>query len=148
MVQQYFQYTLLLCIGCKNLNIRMLSPETKLQTISCTFGLEEATLVACDCVHFSFADFVCPFLVLPLSFNLSKLIKWHSFFQIDQSVFTVCPSKPDMRPGMILMFELFILSGPFTATDKVVAWGCFPICDGVFNVVEGKCVFLGYVTLR
>jgi len=63
---------------------------------------------------------------------------YNTELKIDQSVFTVCPSKPDMRPGMVLMFELFILSGPFTAIDKVVAWGCFPICDGVFNVVEGK----------
>ena len=59
-------------------------------------------------------------------------------FQIDQSVFTVCPSRPDMRPGMILVFELFILRGAVTPTDKVVGWACFPICDGNFNVIEGK----------
>ena len=60
------------------------------------------------------------------------------FFQLDQSVFTVCPSKPDMLPGMVLVFELFILRGPVTPTDKVVGWGCFPICDSEFNVIEGK----------
>ena len=59
-------------------------------------------------------------------------------FQIDQSVFTVCPSRPDMRPGMVLVFELFILRGPVTPTDKVVGWGCFPVCDAEFNVIEGK----------
>ena len=59
-------------------------------------------------------------------------------FQIDQSVFTVCPSRPDMRPGMLLVFELFILRGPVTPTDKVVGWGCFPVCDAEFNVIEGK----------
>lgn len=59
-------------------------------------------------------------------------------FQIDQSVFTVCPSRPDVRPGMILVFELFILRGSVTATDRVVGWGCFPICDGEFNIVDGK----------
>lgn len=61
-------------------------------------------------------------------------------FQIDQSVFTVCPSRPDIRPGMILVFELFILRGSVTATDRVVGWGCFPICDGEFNIVDGKWV--------
>ncbi|CAH3160843.1 unnamed protein product [Porites lobata] len=58
--------------------------------------------------------------------------------KIDQSVFTVCPSKPDVRPGMILVFELFILRGSVTPTDRVVGWGCFPICDGEFNIVDGK----------
>ena len=59
-------------------------------------------------------------------------------FQIDQSVFTVCPARPDIRPGMVLVFELFLLRGAVTPTDRVVAWGCFPICDSNFRVVEGK----------
>ncbi|KAK3743337.1 hypothetical protein QZH41_013912, partial [Actinostola sp. cb2023] len=58
--------------------------------------------------------------------------------KIDQSVFTVCPARPDVRPGMALVFELFILRGSVTATDRVVGWGCFPICDGEFNIVEGR----------
>ncbi|CAB3994118.1 partial [Paramuricea clavata] len=58
--------------------------------------------------------------------------------KIDQSVFTVCPARPDIRPGMILVFELFLLRGAVTPTDRVVAWGCFPICDSNFRVVEGK----------
>lgn len=58
--------------------------------------------------------------------------------KLDQSVFTVCPSKPDMRPGMLLLFELFILRGPVTPTDKVVGWACFPVCDSEFNVIDGK----------
>ena len=66
------------------------------------------------------------------------------FLQIDQSVFTVCPAKPDVRPGMILAFELFILRGAVTPTDRVVGWGCFPISNGQFDIVEGKyrCPFL------
>ncbi|XP_047145718.1 uncharacterized protein LOC100210827 isoform X1 [Hydra vulgaris] len=58
--------------------------------------------------------------------------------KVDQSVFTVCPSRPDIRPGMVLVFELFILRGPVTPIDKVVGWGCFPVCDAEFNVIEGK----------
>nr|XP_002734565.1 PREDICTED: uncharacterized protein LOC100373469 [Saccoglossus kowalevskii] len=58
--------------------------------------------------------------------------------KLDQSVFTVCPSKPDVRPGMILMFELFLLRGSLLPVDKVVGWGVFPICDAQFNIIDGK----------
>lgn len=57
---------------------------------------------------------------------------------MDQSVFTVLPAKASLRPGMILMFELFLLRGAVVATDRVVGWGCFPICDGQFDIIEGK----------
>ena len=58
--------------------------------------------------------------------------------QIDQSLFAVCPSRPDMRPGMVLVFEMLMLRGPVTPIDKVVGWGCFPICDGNFNIADGR----------
>ena len=48
------------------------------------------------------------------------------------------PSKTDVRPGMVLVFELFILRGKVSPTDKVVGWGVFPICDDKFNIIEGK----------
>ena len=60
--------------------------------------------------------------------------------QLDQSVFTVLPSKPNVRPGMVLTFELFLLRGAVVPTDRVVAWGAFPIADGSFDVIEGKYV--------
>ena len=49
--------------------------------------------------------------------------------QVDQSVFTVCPSVPDIRPSMVFVFEVFLLRGPMVPTDRVVAWGAFPLCD-------------------
>ena len=58
--------------------------------------------------------------------------------QMDQSVFTVLPAKASLRPGMVLAFELFLLRGSVLNTDHVVAWGVFPICDGQFDVIEGK----------
>ena len=57
---------------------------------------------------------------------------------MDQNVYTVLPSKPGIRPGMVLVFELFLLRGEIVATDRVVGWGCFPIADDKFDVVEGK----------
>lgn len=59
-------------------------------------------------------------------------------FQFDQSVFTVVPAKPDVRPGMILTFELFLLRGGVVPTDRVVGWGAFPISDSEFDIIEGK----------
>jgi len=62
------------------------------------------------------------------------------YFQIGSSLYTVLPSKPSMRPGMIITFELFLLKGHILKSDRVVAWGCFPVCDGSFEVIviEGK----------
>ncbi|CAD5113719.1 DgyrCDS2883 [Dimorphilus gyrociliatus] len=64
--------------------------------------------------------------------------------KLDQSVFTTLPSRPDIRPGMVLVFEIFLLRGAVVSTDRVVGWGVFPIADGKFEVVEGKykCPFL------
>ncbi|XP_019628555.1 PREDICTED: uncharacterized protein LOC109473086 [Branchiostoma belcheri] len=76
---------------------------------------------------------------------------WNAELKFDQSVFTVLPPKPDVRPGMILTFELFLLRGAVVPTDRVVCWGSFPICDGQFDVIEGKykCPFLrGDMDLR
>jgi hypothetical protein len=65
--------------------------------------------------------------------------QYHSIeLKIDQSVFTVCPAKPDVRPGMVLTFELFLLRGAISPTDRVVGWGTFPISDAEFNIIEGK----------
>ncbi|KAK7091940.1 uncharacterized protein [Littorina saxatilis] len=58
--------------------------------------------------------------------------------KMDQSVFTVLPAQASLRPGMVLAFELFLLRGSVVSTDRVVAWGVFPICDGQFDIVEGK----------
>ncbi|KAK7489378.1 hypothetical protein BaRGS_00019322 [Batillaria attramentaria] len=58
--------------------------------------------------------------------------------KVDQSVFTVLPAKASLRPGMVLTFELFLLRGSVLNTDHVVGWGVFPICDGQFDIVEGK----------
>ena len=52
------------------------------------------------------------------------------------------PSKPAIRPGMVLVFELFLLRGEVVPTDRVVAWGCFPISNAQFDVIEGKLVIV------
>ncbi|KAK2169280.1 hypothetical protein NP493_1197g00020 [Ridgeia piscesae] len=63
---------------------------------------------------------------------------YNTEIKLDQSVFTVLPPKVGIRPGMVLIFELFLLRGAVVPSDRVVAWGAFPIADGKFDVVEGK----------
>ncbi|XP_045180354.2 uncharacterized protein LOC123539694 isoform X3 [Mercenaria mercenaria] len=58
--------------------------------------------------------------------------------KFDQCMFTVLPSKASLKPGMVVVFELYLLRGSVVSTDKVVAWGCAPICDAQFEVIEGK----------
>lgn len=57
--------------------------------------------------------------------------------KIDQSVFTACPARPDIRPSMTLIFEVYALLGEHSPLDRVLAWGAFPISDPTFNVVSG-----------
>ncbi|XP_013405388.1 uncharacterized protein LOC106170172 [Lingula anatina] len=63
---------------------------------------------------------------------------YNAELKLEQSVFTVLPAKPSVRPGMVLVFELFLLRGAVVPTDRVVGWGAFPICDGNFDIIEGK----------
>ncbi|WAR17496.1 hypothetical protein MAR_032090 [Mya arenaria] len=58
--------------------------------------------------------------------------------KLDQSMFTVLPPRQSLKPGMVVVFELFLLRGSIVSTDRVVGWGCFPICDAQFDVIEGK----------
>ncbi|XP_068041997.1 uncharacterized protein [Anomalospiza imberbis] len=61
-----------------------------------------------------------------------------------QSIQTVLPHRKAMKPGMVLLFELFLLRGTYTWIDREVGWGAFPLCDNNFNALEGKfkCPFL------
>ncbi|XP_050167458.1 uncharacterized protein LOC126637487 isoform X7 [Myiozetetes cayanensis] len=56
----------------------------------------------------------------------------------------VLPHRKAMKPGMIFLFELFLLRGTYAWIDQEVGWGAFPLCDNNFNVLEGKfkCPFL------
>ncbi|KAL9869667.1 uncharacterized protein GJ701_006959 isoform 2-T3 [Geothlypis trichas] len=61
-----------------------------------------------------------------------------------QSIQTVLPHRKALKPGMVLLFELFLLHGTYTWIDREVGWGAFPLCDNNFNALEGKfkCPFL------
>ncbi|XP_009277493.1 PREDICTED: uncharacterized protein LOC103898852 [Aptenodytes forsteri] len=61
-----------------------------------------------------------------------------------QSIQTVLPPRKAVKPGMVLLFELFLLRGTRTWIDREVGWGAFPLCDNNFNALEGKfkCPFL------
>lgn len=48
---------------------------------------------------------------------------------VNQSIFTALPSRRDVRPSMVLVFELVLLRGDVRSVDEVVAWTAFPIAD-------------------
>ncbi|XP_067943495.1 uncharacterized protein [Watersipora subatra] len=56
---------------------------------------------------------------------------------INQSVFAVLPPPISLTPSMVLVFELFLLRGSVVQTDRVVSWGCFPICDNNMDIIQG-----------
>lgn len=58
--------------------------------------------------------------------------------EVGQSLRTVCPSQQATQPGMILLFELYLLQGKLAQRDHAVCWGAFPIVGQDFCVV---CVF-------
>ncbi|XP_078254554.1 uncharacterized protein ofcc1 [Rhinoraja longicauda] len=62
----------------------------------------------------------------------------------NQSIAVVLPSTNDVKPGMTLIFELFLLHGINSSIDQAVAWGAFPVCNGKLEILEGKhkCPFL------
>ncbi|XP_071889196.1 uncharacterized protein [Anas platyrhynchos] len=61
-----------------------------------------------------------------------------------QSIHTVLPPRKAVKPGMVVLFELFLLGGTYTWIDREVGWGVFPLCDNSLNALEGKfkCPFL------
>lgn len=62
---------------------------------------------------------------------------------INQNVYVVCPPECTLRPGNVLIFELFHLSSEHTRrqrqqTDQVVAWGAMPLATPDFQCIQGK----------
>ena len=43
-----------------------------------------------------------------------------------------------MRPSYALQFKLIRLSGEIKTSDKIVAWGVFPLIDSEMDINEGK----------
>ncbi|XP_078396058.1 uncharacterized protein ofcc1 isoform X2 [Cetorhinus maximus] len=65
-----------------------------------------------------------------------------NFYNIElsfnQSIAVVLPSESDVQPGMVLIFELFLLHGINSSVDQAVGWGAFPICNSQLEILEGK----------
>jgi len=65
--------------------------------------------------------------------------RWNNVkLEIEQSLFTTCPSEHGVRPGMVLLFELYLLRGSSAPKDLSVGWGAFPLIGPDFQVVNGK----------
>ncbi|XP_078073104.1 uncharacterized protein ofcc1 [Mustelus asterias] len=58
--------------------------------------------------------------------------------RFNQSIAAVLPSESDVQPGMVLIFELFLLHGINSSIDQAVGWAAFPICNSQLEILEGK----------
>jgi len=59
--------------------------------------------------------------------------------KFDASLFFLAPSKVEVRPSMLFMFELVLLSNTRTSpVDQVVGWGVFPLINSEFKINEGE----------
>jgi len=58
--------------------------------------------------------------------------------KVDQSVFALCPSQRELRPGNVLVLELFRLADKRNPRAAVVAWTVLPMCTPHLSVIEGK----------
>ena len=57
---------------------------------------------------------------------------------IEDSVFALCPPRPELKPSFIFVIELFQLANKNNPVDKVVAWTALPMINSQFSVVSGK----------
>ena len=57
---------------------------------------------------------------------------------MDQTLYVVGPPDVHLRPGHVLLFELFLLCGQASTQDRVVAWGALPLTTPDFHLIQGK----------
>ncbi|XP_058687092.1 uncharacterized protein LOC131575522 [Poecile atricapillus] len=94
---------------------------------------------ACD-LHRELEDEEIPSYIEQFERDVQDDIILLGSFSLEQ----VLPHRKAVKPGMVLLFELFLLRGTYIWTDLEVGWGAFPLCDNNFNALEGKfkCPFL------
>ncbi|XP_005525405.1 PREDICTED: uncharacterized protein LOC102100973 [Pseudopodoces humilis] len=94
---------------------------------------------ACD-LHRELEDEEIPSYIEQFERDVQDDIILLGSFSLEQ----VLPHRKAVKPGMVLLFELFLLRGTYTWIDREVGWGVFPLCDNNFNTLEGKfkCPFL------
>mmetsp|Transcript_18910 Transcript_18910/g.31567 ORF Transcript_18910/g.31567 Transcript_18910/m.31567 type:complete len:1169 (-) Transcript_18910:236-3742(-) len=57
---------------------------------------------------------------------------------VEDSMYALCPPKPDLKPSFIFVIELFQLASRNNPVDKVVAWTALPMINTQFTIVSGK----------
>ncbi|CAM9933966.1 unnamed protein product [Scytosiphon promiscuus] len=58
--------------------------------------------------------------------------------RLDQNVHQLCPSKSEVRPGNILLFELSRHKGGELDEDTAVGWCVLPLADSRLRIVRGS----------
>lgn len=63
---------------------------------------------------------------------------FHNSIRFEECVELLVPSEYDIKPTMVITFEIFILKNRSFPYDREVAFGIFPLCNSDFQVAEGK----------
>lgn len=63
---------------------------------------------------------------------------FHNCLRIEETLEIQVPPAVELKPSMVLSFELFILRNRMLKYDKPVAFGYFPLCNSDFQVSEGN----------
>lgn len=63
---------------------------------------------------------------------------FHNAIRFEECLELLVPSAIDVKPTMVITFEMFILKNRSFPYDREVAFGIFPLCNSDFQVAEGK----------
>lgn len=58
--------------------------------------------------------------------------------KFEDSIFTLCPPKNQLRPSYVLVLEIFQLANHHNPEDVCVGWTAFPMCNEHFGFVNGR----------
>ncbi len=58
--------------------------------------------------------------------------------RFERSLLIVAPSRAEVTPSMVYLFELFLLKSKEYSHDQVLGWGVFPLIDSNFELNSGK----------
>ncbi len=58
--------------------------------------------------------------------------------RFEKSLLIVTPSRAEVKPSMIYLFELFLLKSKEYVHDQVLGWGVFPLINADFELNQGK----------
>ena len=63
---------------------------------------------------------------------------YHNELRFQETLKVLAPTEDEMRPSMVLLFEMFMLKSREFTQDQVLGWGVFPLVNSQFQLNQGK----------